>query len=682
MKGFWAACLAAGCLITAGCAQVSVPDARTVDVPTPKAADSRKKAANERPDSVMYLPLGEDVLVPETASSLGLPYEEVGPFELRSETLAGALQLILADYDVSLAFETDEGLNRRVTVANLRGPLKVVVEKVCSLADLYCSYEDNILVVKDTETFTVTLPPIGGGGGDGGDGGTESTEFLDDVAEGLGAILGEEAEEPIVDPTTRTIVYTATQRTAEKAARYFQRLRANTALIVFETYIWEVQLNSGNSTGIDWDQIDTFGKFNASFAIDGSVASDFTNPVSIGLPTTQNVGATPTDLVQFLSQFGAVKSISQPQITVLSGSSANLRVADTDNYVSEITTTLDEGQSTTAVSTDTVDSGFELGIASSWDKATVYANIDLQITSVIDIVEFPFTSGGEGDDAVSTSVQLPQTTERELTTNIRMRPGDSVLIAGLVREDDRFNTRGPGIAKPILPDSRTAETENLELVILMRPRVVVYTDNDDFRYLDYVDGKKKSAAQAFVASPEPAYAPTLTPPAAPLSVPAPAQPEYSNIIPEPVSAVAPAPVVAEPVAPAPALAISPQNVPVYQEPVPVDPPYIPAEPQAVQSPVLSGGRLGGGLVSRSSDLPAPASAVQPLAVQEEEGALDLPSVETFPIDTDAAEPIDLYPSQAEVAPTVPAIPATLEAPKTPVRELSPYETYEYVLPTY
>src|SRR5690606_9120829 len=122
---------------------------------------------------------------------------------------------------------TEEGLNRRITVANLRGDLDKVVKRVCSLANLYCSFEDNILVVKDTQTFTVTLPPIGSG--------EDSSEFLDDVAAGLAAILGGQA--PIIDTTTRTLVYTATQRTAELASRYFQRLRANTAMIVFETYI-------------------------------------------------------------------------------------------------------------------------------------------------------------------------------------------------------------------------------------------------------------------------------------------------------------------------------------------------------------------------------------------------------------------------------------------------------------
>ncbi len=468
-----------------GCAEVSVPEARNVNIPTPVSPDNRREAVNERPDSVMYLPLGEDVLLPARMVGQELPAEVVGPFELRSETLAGALQLILADYDVSIAFETDVGLTRQVTVANLKGPLDEVVKRVCSLADLYCSYEGGTVIVKDTQTFTVSLPPLGDV--DGGQ------EFIDDVIAGLTAVIGDNGSTPVSDPTTRTIIYSASQRTSQLAENYFQRLRANTAMIVFETYIWEVSLNAGNSTGIDWDQVESFGKFNTSIGLSGSVGADFTNPVSIGLPTTQTIGATPTQLLEFLSQFGAVKTISQPQITVLSGASAELRVADTENFVSEVTSTVSGDNTTTSVSTDSVDSGFTLTIGSSWDKSTVYANVDINLTNVDQIEDFAFDTDSGGGQ---TTIQLPQTSERELSTQIRVRPGDSVLIAGLVRESDNFSSRGPGFMRPVFADSRTSQTDNLELVVLLRPRVIVYTASDDPNYLRFVGNKAESLLQS------------------------------------------------------------------------------------------------------------------------------------------------------------------------------------------
>ena len=64
------------------CAQVDVPGARNAHVPSPAMADERPEAVNEKPDSVLYLPLGSDVLVPEVSEVSPLPTEMVGPFEL------------------------------------------------------------------------------------------------------------------------------------------------------------------------------------------------------------------------------------------------------------------------------------------------------------------------------------------------------------------------------------------------------------------------------------------------------------------------------------------------------------------------------------------------------------------------------------------------------------------------
>lgn len=447
-----------------GCAQPDYPAARNAKIPSPTMASERPDAVNEKPDSVIYLPLGSDVLVPETLSGEALPSTNVGPFELRSETLAGALQLILADYEIPMAFETDEGLNRTITVTNLRGPLDRVVQKVCGLADLYCAFEDGVIVVKETQTFTVTIPPVGG------------DNILSDLASGLQAITG---STPITENATRTIIYEATNRTANLAERYFQKLRANTALIVFEIYIWEVALDSSNAMGINWEEIETFGKFTSGFSIPSTEIDG--SAVSIGLPTTGDFSFGASDVLQFISNYGAVKTISQPQITVLSGSEATLRAADTENYVSSISRSVDNGDVTVSTETDSVDTGFTITIQSAWDKATVYGNIDIELQQVLGIDNFSTTGGTEGDDdedegsTSSSTVQLPRTTERELNTQVRIRPGDSLLIAGLVSEGDSISKRGPGFQEPLFPMSKTSEVSNTEVVFLLRPRVIVYT---------------------------------------------------------------------------------------------------------------------------------------------------------------------------------------------------------------
>jgi len=445
--------LLAFCILgLSACADVVVPGARGVNIPSPAMAQTRPDAVNEQPDSVIYLPLGSDVLVPKAPSGGALPDEMVGPFELRSETLAGALQLILADYQIPMAFETNEGMTRTITVTNLRGPLADVVAKVCGLADLYCAYEGGLLVVKDTQTFTVAVPPIGG-----------DKDIMSALSSGLQAITG---KAPITETATRTIIYQATNRTAQAAEQYFQRIRSNTALIVFEIYIWEVSLSSDNTMGIDWSKIaGNIGGYNLN--ITSPVASAGTGPISIGIPT-KGGKLNQSDVLKFISTYGAVKTISQPQLTVLSGAEAKLRTADKENYVSSLTSTTDSNGDT-AISTETasVDSGFTLTISSAWDNATIYGNINIILQQFLEYQDF---NAGVGE-----TISLPKTTERELNTQIRIRPGDSLLIAGIVSERDEYDKSGPGFNGPVLPTSRSTASSNSELVFLLKPRVIVYT---------------------------------------------------------------------------------------------------------------------------------------------------------------------------------------------------------------
>lgn len=468
LRGVLMAVMAVAAFTVTSCAPMSAPDPRTVNIPNPTSPSERRKALNEAPDSIMVVPLGKDVLVPTMDEGDPLPDKMVGPFELRGENLAGALQLVLADYDIPLAFESDKGMQVGVTVANLKGPLSKVVDKICSLADMYCLYDDGVLTVKESQTFTVSLPPL-----------PIETSY-DSIVAGLKAFTGANGT---IDATTRTMIYSATERTAKKALQYFDRLRKSTAMIVYETYIWEVGLDGGNSTGIRWNQLGRIGDWSLGFDVDKSeLAGDLGSPISIGLPTKGAVSFSAGDIFNFISSQGSVKTISQPQLTVLSGSEATLRVAETQAYIESLTRTQNTTNDTETVSTTVgqVDTGFTLTIGSSWDNGTVYGNVDINLQQFLEFQEF---DTGDG------TLKLPKTAERELKTQVRVRPGDSVLIAGLVRERQQYDKSGIGAQTPVVPFSRSGTTENSELVFLLRPRVIVY------KPIEEIEKDEKEAAR-------------------------------------------------------------------------------------------------------------------------------------------------------------------------------------------
>jgi len=473
--------LIAAVTTVASCAPVNVPEATGIDIANIKPPLERYEGLNEQRNPITRVRLGRDMLVPQVADEDELPKDKVGPYELRAETLASALQLILDDYDVSIAFESDAAFQTKVTVANLKGNLDAVVDRVCSLANLYCHFQKGNLTVKEKETFVVDLPPIGNispivssSSASGGNSSTNSANNVDaygQISSGLEAIIG---EAPTIDQSTRLLIYTATQRNQKYARKYFERLRKNTALIVFETNIWEVTLDNDNRTGIKWNALfNKIGSANwtASIATVGSVSAD-KNPITI-TPTYTGSGSFSTDAVfEFISSRGAVKTISQPQITMLSGSQAAMEVLQEENFISGLTrSTDDNGDDTVSTTTETIETGLKLTIKSAWDQATVYGGLDISLDDLLKIDEF--------EPDADTTIQLPQTTTRSLQTEIRVRPGDAILIGGLVSERENYEDSGPGFMSPLLSTSRTATKQTTELVFLLRPRVVIFEMGDE-----------------------------------------------------------------------------------------------------------------------------------------------------------------------------------------------------------
>jgi hypothetical protein len=429
-----------------------LPGAVRTDFVKPDPTDDKFSAVNRHRDSpVVYVKLDKDILRPSRKSGGKIPSNEIiGPFEMREETLAAALELVMADKNIPMAFQTDKATTNTITFTNLKGTMADVVEKLCSLADLYCTYDNGTLLIKETETFTVSLPPM-------------ITDNYAPFVNGLKAITGGQT---YVDDLTGSLIYTATQRNNKQALEYFERLRANTAMIIYEIQIWEVQLTDKNQTGIDWEAFNgTIGNYGFDLLRDGTPS--ITGALGLGAQYT-SANLTVDAVLNFLQTQGAVKTVSQPQLTVLSGSKAKLRVGNKQDYISQITRTVGVNTAdNVSVATSKLETGLNIEINSAWDNGTVYGGLKIDLQNLIRIDKI---------DVGTTSIQLPETSDRNLETKIRVRPGDAVIIGGIVEERSALDQTGlPGGSKPIFTTSKDKQGRNTELVFMLRPRVVVYT---------------------------------------------------------------------------------------------------------------------------------------------------------------------------------------------------------------
>ena len=239
--------------------------------------------------------------------------------------------------------------------------------------------------------------------------------------------------------------------------------------VFLEAKIVEVDLNTENKYGIDWS------KFNLNFKTDDLTDQFEINFNSGGTILKSNYSRF-SAVLDFLLTQGDVSVLSNPHLAVMNGQSAIMTVGYQFPYGD-----IEGVERDTQTDTVTVDAtikrailGLQLGISARISKeGMVTLNIVPTITRIQrqESVELPTSS--ETVQAISNPIIDLQ----ELATTVRVREGNSIVIAGLISQISQLDNNGlPGLGKiPFLGNlfKHVKETkENRELVIFITPHIL------------------------------------------------------------------------------------------------------------------------------------------------------------------------------------------------------------------
>ncbi len=470
------------CLVLAACAGSNISDAKPTTGRDPQVAEVPSADESDDPP-IVTLELGSMLHPKRLSKGDELPGNIIIPTtNLNAVPITAALQAVLSGTDVSMSWNTGTLGDNLVTVVNLSGPLPKVVERICSAAKVFCSFRNGSLELADKETFIVSMPPIAKGANVLGSG---ANTMVDTITQ----LSGGKAQ---VDDQGGNVIYSTDVDGQERVTQYLEQLRNGRPLVVMQLYIWEVTLDKQNSAGINWSEfklghipLGPLGQLAASSA--SSFASVTGDSVSLGAITSGRVNS--SSVVQFLSTQGRVQTISNPQITFVSGSTAKFVAGGEQSYISSVgqlvsatnVSGTNNASSTTGVGTNTINqdkikTGLTVDISGAFENGVVFANLDLNLINLVKLVT-----------AAGTVVQTPITSNREVNTIIRVRPGDNLLMAGLVTAADTNNREGiplPGDTQ--LPTYGNDQLENTELVIMVKPSIVTFSDK-----METEDAKKK-----------------------------------------------------------------------------------------------------------------------------------------------------------------------------------------------
>jgi len=276
------------------------------------------------------------------------------------------------------------------------------------------------------------------------------------------------------------IVYMAdTPRNIASMVRFLDALSESLHRQVFiEAKILDVQLSDTQAYGIDWQSFDLSLYSGTSLSFPGSMDLTFnTGPITIvnppDHPTTNPFSL--TAVIDFLSTQGDVTVLSNPHLSVMNGQSAVMTVGYQFPYgdITGVDRDAETGDITYGTSIKRAVLGLQLGITPQISGNGI---VTLHIVPTITRIQ------GEEDVDIPTSATTTQSVSnpiialQELATTVRVREGNTIVLAGLIsqmRELDHeglpFFSRIPFIRYFFKHIKQTEE--NRELVIFITPYI-------------------------------------------------------------------------------------------------------------------------------------------------------------------------------------------------------------------
>jgi general secretion pathway protein D len=368
------------------------------------------------------------------------------------------------------------------------------------------------------------------------------------------------------------------------------------AEVIIDVQILEVSRERAKKYGLNLSNYSVTGIFSPEVApgAEGGVPPFNVNTISQGISTADFWLSVPTAIINFLESDSRTKVLAKPQLRGTEGQKVTLNLGEDVPIPTTTFTPLATG-------------GAAANPLTSFGYRTIGIIVDMtpRVTYEGDIViELTLENSARGGDVIIAGQALPAFSSRKVQTKLRLRDGESNLLAGLLREDERRSLAGfPGIMRmPVLQQlfgSNDSNVRQTDIVMLLTPRIVrthelTATDLAPI-YIGPQGNLGLGGAPPLISVPPPAEPPIVIgeKPAPPAPV-VPQIPPGSSPIPGMTTLPPPAPVQPAPTQPAPPPVTVPPLPPgTTVEPgtpiaVPTPPRDTPPSP-AVQPPPVAGG---------------------------------------------------------------------------------------------
>lgn len=282
----------------------------------------------------------------------------------------------------------------------------------------------------------------------------DAKTILKDIIKGEGAGLS-------VDPITNSIVFTGNRADEQKVRDTLALVDIPTKQVTLEAKIISLSNEDSKNLGVfwEWDVLPQASSSSSSGSSSGSGSSSSSDSdstyggvIHLGHGYKSSFQAT----LNALFTTGKAKILATPRIITIPGKEASIFIGD---HIPVLTEKRDDGETTT--STEYVDAGIKLSY-------TPVVSNDGYITAVVHTeVSTP---------TLISELKNYKITSRTADTNVRMRNGETLIIGGLINEEEQETLRKvPFISNlPILGElfkDRTKTKNKTEVMMILTPHI-------------------------------------------------------------------------------------------------------------------------------------------------------------------------------------------------------------------
>lgn len=384
-------------------------------------------------------------------------------------------------------------------LVSYQGPLSGLLDEISSRFGIWWKYEKKEIFFykKITKTFVLySLPTqsnlttsVGGSSTEGGSAGSNSIqlsnsaniEMWNNIQNSLQSIVSGDTQ-IVADSSNGTISVTGTPNDIKKVAKFVNEQNARLSKQVAITVkVLQLTVDNEEGFGLDWNAVYKSAKKHIGDVTLNSLPIGLDKADSAAginmtlLPDKWTIDAT----IKAISEQGKTHLVTSGTVTTMNNKPAPIQVVQTQNYISEVTTTSNGGDSDdrdTSVTTEKLETGFTLNILPrilEHGRLLVMFNMTLSDLLSLDTV---YT---DNDGAF---VQNPRIESRGFSQEIAMKSGETLVLSGYERTESTLDKQGVGTPDNMaLGGSKDAKQKRTMIIILLTPVVLETPLNPETR---------------------------------------------------------------------------------------------------------------------------------------------------------------------------------------------------------